>query len=193
MRTPGTSRAAKATPTSTEWRHSPPCHRSTSAWSASGSIDPNAVLSSAGRCSSRGSCTSPTCSRIRSTRGPSFRRSRASGGGGVARNGVRPFTGAEITLVETFADYVVIAMENVRLFQTVERQRTELARFAPQAADLLSSDEGEQLLAGHRREITTLFCDLRGFTAFAETAEPEEVLRVLREYHTATGELVAAN
>jgi class 3 adenylate cyclase len=111
----------------------------------------------------------------------------------VARNEVRPFTEAEIRLVETFADYVVIAIENVRLFQTVERQRTELARYAPQAANLLSSDDGEQLLAGHRREITALFCDLRGFTAFAETAEPEEVLRVLREYHTAAGELVTAN
>jgi class 3 adenylate cyclase len=111
----------------------------------------------------------------------------------VARNEVRPFSDAETRLVETFADYVVIAIENVRLFQTVERQRTELARFAPQAADLLSSDEGEQLLTGHRREITALFCDLRGFTAFAETAEPEEVLRVLRQYHTAAGELVTAN
>jgi class 3 adenylate cyclase len=111
----------------------------------------------------------------------------------VARNEVRPFSDAEIRLIETFADYVVIAIENVRLFQTVERQRTELARYAPQAANLLSSDEGEQLLAGHRREITALFCDLRGFTAFAETAEPEEVLGVLREYHTAAGELVTAN
>jgi GAF domain-containing protein len=70
----------------------------------------------------------------------------------VARNEVRPFDDAEIRLIETFADYVVIAIENVRLFQTVERQRTELARFAPQAASLLSSDEGERLLAGHRRE-----------------------------------------
>jgi adenylate cyclase len=67
-----------------------------------------------------------------------------------------------------------------------------LARFAPQVADLLSTDEGEQLLSGHRREITALFCDLRGFTAFAETAEPEEVLGVLREYHEAVGELVTA-
>jgi adenylate cyclase len=75
----------------------------------------------------------------------------------------------------------------------VQRQRTELARFAPQVANLLSSDEGEELLAGHRREITALFCDLRGFTAFAETAEPEEVLGVLREYHMAVGELVIAN
>jgi class 3 adenylate cyclase/putative methionine-R-sulfoxide reductase with GAF domain len=111
----------------------------------------------------------------------------------VARNEVRPFDDAEIRLIETFADYVVIAIENVRLFQTVERQRSELARFAPQAADLLSDDEGEKLLTGHRREITALFCDLRGFTAFAETAEPEEVMGVLRQYHTAAGELVVAN
>jgi len=111
----------------------------------------------------------------------------------VARNDVRPFSDPEIRLVKTFADEVVVAIENVRLFQTVERQRTELARFAPQVASLLSSDEGEQLLAGHRREITALFCDLRGFTAFAETAEPEEVLGVLRQYHTVVGELVVEN
>ena len=111
----------------------------------------------------------------------------------VARNEVRPFSDAEIRLIETFADFVVIAIENVRLFQTVERQKTELARFAPQAADLLSSNEGEQLLAAHRQEITALFFDLRGFTAFAETAEPEEVFRILREYHTAAGEEVVAN
>ena len=111
----------------------------------------------------------------------------------VSRNEVRPFSEAEIRLVETFADYVVIAVENVRLYQTVERQKTELARYAPQAAKLLSSDEGTQLLDGHRREITTLFCDLRGFTAFSETAEPEVVLSILREYHTAAGEVVSAN
>jgi class 3 adenylate cyclase len=111
----------------------------------------------------------------------------------VARNEVRPFDDAEIRLIETFADHAVIAIENVRLFQTVERQRTELARFAPQVANLLSEDEGEDLLAGHRREITALFCDLRGFTAFAATAEPEEVFGVLRQYHTAAGELVVEN
>jgi adenylate cyclase len=111
----------------------------------------------------------------------------------LGRRNVRPFDEAEIRLIETFADYVVIAIENVRLFQTVERQRRELARFAPQVAHLLSSAEGEQLLSGHRRRITALFCDLRGFTAFAETADPEDVLGVLREYHTAVGELVIAN
>jgi class 3 adenylate cyclase len=111
----------------------------------------------------------------------------------VARNEVRPFDDAEVRLIETFADFAAVAIENVRLFQTVERQRMELSRYAPQAASLLSSDEGELLLGGHRREITALFCDLRGFSAFAETAEPEEVFRILRQYHTAAGELLAAN
>jgi class 3 adenylate cyclase len=124
---------------------------------------------------------------------PLLREGEPIGAFALTRREVRAFDDAEIRLIETFADYAVIAIENVRLFQTVERQRTELARFAPQVADLLSSDQGEQLLAGHRREITALFCDLRGFTAFAETAEPEEVLGVLREYQTAVGELVLRN
>ncbi|MGH2358881.1 MAG: adenylate/guanylate cyclase domain-containing protein, partial [Candidatus Limnocylindria bacterium] len=105
---------------------------------------------------------------------------------------VQPFTNPEISLLATFADQAAIAIANVRLFETVERQRTELARFAPQVAGLLSSPEGEQLLAGHRREISAMFCDLRGFTAFAETAEPEELLSVLRTYHAAVGELSVA-
>jgi adenylate cyclase len=121
---------------------------------------------------------------------PLLRDGAAIGAIAMGRNEVRPFTDTEIRLIETFAGHVVIAIENVRLFQTVERQREELARFAPQVADLLSSDDGERLLAGHRREITALFCDLRGFTAFAETADPEEVLGVLRQYHTLVGELV---
>ena len=124
---------------------------------------------------------------------PMLREREPIGAIAVARNQVQPFDEAEIRLIETFADFVVIAIENVRLFQTVERQRTELARYAPQAADLLSDEEGKKLLAGHRREITALFCDLRGFTAFAEIADPEEVLGVLRQYHTAAGELVIAN
>ncbi|HET7727712.1 MAG TPA: response regulator [Candidatus Limnocylindrales bacterium] len=74
------------------------------------------------------------------------------------------------------------------LLSMVERQRTELARFlSPQVAALVSSSDGEQLLAGHRRAITAVFCDLRGFTSFTETAEPEELLGVLREYHGAMG------
>ena len=112
---------------------------------------------------------------------------------GLGRNEVRAFSDREIGLVSTFADQAALAIENARLFETVERQRTELARFAPQVATMLSSEEGQSLLTGHRREITALFCDLRGFTAFAETAEPEEVLGVLREYHGMVGELVVAH
>jgi adenylate cyclase len=77
------------------------------------------------------------------------------------------------------------------LLETIERQKSELARFlSPQVAALVSSAEGEQLLAGHRREATSVFCDLRGFTNFSDQAEPEEVLGVLREYHAAMGELI---
>jgi adenylate cyclase len=77
------------------------------------------------------------------------------------------------------------------LTATIERQRQELSRFlSPQVAALVSSPQGEQLLAGHRRQITAVFCDLRGFTAFAETAEPEELFGVLRDYHEAMGALI---
>ena len=79
---------------------------------------------------------------------------------------------------------VSVAIEIARLLETIERQRTELARFvSPQIAALVSSPDGEQLLAGHRRQITAVFFDLRGFTHFSETAEPEELLGVLRDYH----------
>jgi class 3 adenylate cyclase len=74
-----------------------------------------------------------------------------------------------------------------------ERQWQDLSRFiSPQVASLLTSEEGQRLLEGHRRAITVLFCDLRGFSAFSETAEPEEVLKVLREYRAAMGELIVA-
>jgi adenylate cyclase len=105
-----------------------------------------------------------------------------------------PFSDDHIALVQTFADQAAIAITNARLIEAVERQRTELARFLPpQVAELISSTEGEQLLAGHRAYISCLFCDLRGFTAFAETAAPEELLDVLREYHAALGELIPAH
>jgi adenylate cyclase len=61
-----------------------------------------------------------------------------------------------------------------------------LKRFlAPQLAELIVSQGNENILESHRREIVVVFCDLRGYTAFAETAEPEEVLDFLREYHGA--------
>jgi adenylate cyclase len=83
------------------------------------------------------------------------------------------------------------AARQAELLRTIERQKSELERFlSPQVAALVSSAEGEQLLAGHRRLATAVFCDLRGFTAFSDSAEPEEVLSVLREYHAAMGELI---
>ena len=83
------------------------------------------------------------------------------------------------------------AARQAELLRTIERQKEELSRFlSPQVAALVSSPEGAQLLAGHRRLATTVFCDLRGFTPFSEAAEPEEVLGVLREYHAVMGELI---
>ena len=74
--------------------------------------------------------------------------------------------------------------------QVAEIERMgRLRRFlSPQLAELVVNDEG--LLASHRREIVVLFCDLRGFTPFAEASEPEEVLHVLGEYHLALGERI---
>jgi adenylate cyclase len=67
-----------------------------------------------------------------------------------------------------------------------------LRRFLPaQLADLIVSSGDESFLNGHRREITVVCCDLRGFTVFAETAEPEDVWEILGEYHAALGDLVA--
>jgi class 3 adenylate cyclase len=109
----------------------------------------------------------------------------------TARNEVRPFAEAEILLVTTFADQATIAIENARQVETIQRQKAELSRFlSPQVAALVSTAAGEELLAGHRRQITAVFCDLRGFTAFAETADPEELLGVLRTYHEMMGELI---
>jgi len=111
----------------------------------------------------------------------------------LVRREAKPFTDEHIALVETFADQAAIAVENARLMEAVERQRTELSRFvSPQIAELISSPDGEQLLAGHRAYISCLFSDLRGFTSFAETAAPEDLIGVLTEYHGTLGELIPA-
>jgi class 3 adenylate cyclase/CheY-like chemotaxis protein len=76
--------------------------------------------------------------------------------------------------------------------QLAEIERvSRLKRFlSPQVADVILSSGDDGVLESHRRPITVLFCDLRGFTAFAETTEPEEVMSVLRSYHAALGELI---
>lgn len=65
--------------------------------------------------------------------------------------------------------------------------------FSPQLAELIVSGGAQDPLRSHRRELTVLFLDLRGFTGFAERVEPEEVMEVLRDYHAAMGELILAH
>jgi adenylate cyclase len=109
----------------------------------------------------------------------------------LTRNEVNPFADPEKALATGFAEQAAIGVANARLLETIERQRGQLARFlSPQVASLVSSPDGEALLAGHRREITAMFCDLRNFTTFSEAAEPEEVLGFLRRYHATVGGLV---
>ena len=87
---------------------------------------------------------------------------------------------------------------NKSLEERVEKQLAEIERIrklerflAPQVAQLIASSDGhDALLDSHRREVTVVFCDLRGFTAFTESTEPEEAMAVLREYHAALGELI---
>ena len=68
---------------------------------------------------------------------------------------------------------------------------SRLKRFlSPQIAELILSSSPSDALVSHRRQVTIVFCDLRGFTAFAETAEPEDVMAVMREYHATLGSLV---
>ncbi|HET8568449.1 MAG TPA: response regulator [Candidatus Limnocylindria bacterium] len=86
---------------------------------------------------------------------------------------------------------------NQTLEARVRDQVDELARLgrlrhflSPQIAEMVTSQGAESALEPHRREITVAFCDLRGYTAFTDTSEPEEALAVLRTYHAAMGELV---
>jgi adenylate cyclase len=90
-----------------------------------------------------------------------------------------------------------LAQWNKTLEARVQEQVTQLERlgrlkrfFSPQLAELIVSGDADDPLKTHRREITVVYLDLRGFTAFAETAEPEEVMNVLHEYHAAMGELI---
>jgi adenylate cyclase len=90
-----------------------------------------------------------------------------------------------------------LAQWNDTLKQRVTDQLAEIERMSrlrrflsPQIAELVVSSGGEQLLDSHREQITVFHCDLRGYTGFAETAEPEEVIRFLREYHEVLGKLI---
>lgn len=123
---------------------------------------------------------------------------------------VKPFDQAELLArvaslarIKRYHDTILRQAEelvawNAELESRVSRHVAELDRtnrlrrfLAPQLVDLVLSDES--LLHSHRREIVVLFCDLRNFTPFAETSEPEEVMGVLAEYHQVVGDLVHAH
>jgi class 3 adenylate cyclase len=90
-----------------------------------------------------------------------------------------------------------LASWNRALEQRVAEQVGELERvgrlkrfLSPQIAEMIVSSGSERILESHRREITVVICDLRGFTAFSETAAPEDVMAVLHAYHSSLGALI---
>jgi class 3 adenylate cyclase len=104
-------------------------------------------------------------------------------------------------LQDTVQEQALQLQESNRTLESrVAEQVSELERlgrlkrfFSPQLADLIVSGGADDPLKSHRREVTVVFLDLRGFTAFAETSEPEEIMGVLREYHAEMGRMILAH
>jgi len=146
---------------------------------------------------------------------PIVSKQRAMGFLAIGSKKFHKFSKDEVRLLSAFSSQLGGALANAQLFDTVQTQAAQLSEwnktleqrvqeqlsqlerlgrlkrfFSPQLAELIVSGAAEDPLQTHRREITVVFLDLRGFTAFAEVSEPEEVMGVLREYHAAMGKLI---
>ncbi len=112
-------------------------------------------------------------------------------------SGRTPGIPADVSEKQVEAESRELSKLNQQLEQRVADQVSEIERMGrlrrfltPQVADLIVASGTEKQLGSHRREITALFCDLRGFTGFSENADPEDVSALLREYHAAIGEKI---
>jgi len=106
--------------------------------------------------------------------------------------------GADDYLAKPFDENELLArVDNLIRARTQQRelaklQKEKMARFLPlHLADMIISEDREDFLRGHRAEITVVFVDLRGFTAFSETADPEDLMTVLRQYQAEIGPLIS--
>ena len=95
-------------------------------------------------------------------------------------------------LLRIVGNQAATAIDNARTYRMVEQLGRLKRFFSPQLAELIIRGGADDPLKTHRREVTVVFLDLRGFTAFAETSEPEELMGVLREYHAEMGKLILA-
>ena len=134
----------------------------------------------------------------------------------VYRQEVARFSDSEVALAEAFARNSAIAVDHTQLLARVRQQANELEslnrdlqhqvseqvseldrlgrlkRFlSPEVAELIVTSGDDSMLSSHRRRVAALFCDLRGFTAFAESVEPEEAMEVLQTYHRDMGGFIA--
>jgi class 3 adenylate cyclase len=140
---------------------------------------------------------------------PMISKNRGIGSILLYRREIDPFSDEDAALIESFAAQAVVAIENVQQFMALESLNAELGdrveeqvaeiermgklkRFLPAAvADTVVSSGSEELLKSHRSLLGVLFCDMRGFTAFCESAEPEETIEVLQTYHEEMGKLIS--
>jgi GAF domain-containing protein len=115
----------------------------------------------------------------------------------IAIENTRLLTELRVRTDQLGAQSQELAKLNQQLEQRVADQVGEIERMSklrrflpPQVADLIVASGSEKQLESHRREITALFCDLRGFTGFTESADAEDVMALLRDYHAAIGEII---